>query len=479
MSNRIVTVSASDAQGNPSHSAQHNYVRAALLSLAYNVKDYGALGDGETDDTASIQAAIDAATAALGGMVYFPVGEYLTTGITVAASISLVGEGMPANFHDDVSGDISDWGSRIRQTSATGDLLLIEPPANTLIHPELRNLMLIGNYHVAGASAGHALHLKAQSTSKAISRFSLHNVSVTEAMQHGIFFDGNVFEGLLTNVYSTYNVGSGYYADDASGGIPGEISMIRCWASANGEGVHLDGGGMWYIADLSSSYNTGDAFWAANITLRGGNVQMEANTGSRNAYLKLAAAQIDGFTINYNGEDLAGIVFDTCSGVRIGSVVTNAIATGAGNYTLDIDSTNADVEIEYYAREDVLNEGSFCEVWRGNYAKQNRHVAGERLTYDSSIAVPKRGGVFEIVITNSTAFTIESPAGAGYTNSQVTLMIYNAAGGAHGTITWGSAYRLAGGAFAAISDSQMSTITFASVDGGDNFYEVARVTGIT
>ena len=38
-----------------------------------NVKDFGAVGDGKTKDTAAIQRAIDA-----GGMVYFPPGIYLS-----------------------------------------------------------------------------------------------------------------------------------------------------------------------------------------------------------------------------------------------------------------------------------------------------------------------------------------------------------------------------------------------------------------
>ncbi|MFC0708345.1 glycosyl hydrolase family 28-related protein, partial [Azorhizophilus paspali] len=44
--------------------------------MNYNVKDFGALGDGVSDDRAAIQAAIDAAYAAGGGTVYLPAGEY-------------------------------------------------------------------------------------------------------------------------------------------------------------------------------------------------------------------------------------------------------------------------------------------------------------------------------------------------------------------------------------------------------------------
>jgi hypothetical protein len=42
----------------------------------FGVQGYGALGNGITDDTAAIQAAINAAGAAGGGIVYFPPGDY-------------------------------------------------------------------------------------------------------------------------------------------------------------------------------------------------------------------------------------------------------------------------------------------------------------------------------------------------------------------------------------------------------------------
>jgi len=58
----------------------------------FNVKAYGATGDGTTDDTADVQAAIDAA-AAVGGVVLFPKGTYILGGIVSTSSVNLVGQG--------------------------------------------------------------------------------------------------------------------------------------------------------------------------------------------------------------------------------------------------------------------------------------------------------------------------------------------------------------------------------------------------
>lgn len=53
---------------------------ATAKSYYYNVEDYGAKHDGNTDDTAAIQAAINACYAAGGGTVFFPNGIYVLSG---------------------------------------------------------------------------------------------------------------------------------------------------------------------------------------------------------------------------------------------------------------------------------------------------------------------------------------------------------------------------------------------------------------
>lgn len=77
-------------------SRRNLYEAIAGLDCFFNVKDplYGAVGDGTTDDTTAIQAALTAASAAGGGIVYMPAGTYKTSAVlTMAQTVSLLGSG--------------------------------------------------------------------------------------------------------------------------------------------------------------------------------------------------------------------------------------------------------------------------------------------------------------------------------------------------------------------------------------------------
>jgi parallel beta-helix repeat protein len=62
-----------------------------LLRPVANVRDYGAVGDGVTNDTAAIQRA-ENDMAAKAGIVYFPAGTYIAAGVRIDSNVEFTGE---------------------------------------------------------------------------------------------------------------------------------------------------------------------------------------------------------------------------------------------------------------------------------------------------------------------------------------------------------------------------------------------------
>lgn len=77
--------------------ANANYNKRIWGDIFFNVKAFGAVGDGITDDTQAIQSAIDAAYSNGSGTVGFPPGTYLCGDLTMRDKVSLYA--FPSPFH--------------------------------------------------------------------------------------------------------------------------------------------------------------------------------------------------------------------------------------------------------------------------------------------------------------------------------------------------------------------------------------------
>lgn len=75
-------------------SAQVNPEPPKIPDRIFNVSDYGAVGDGVATNTAAIQSAIAAATAAGGGIVEVPAGVFLSGPLRLASSVNLQVNGL-------------------------------------------------------------------------------------------------------------------------------------------------------------------------------------------------------------------------------------------------------------------------------------------------------------------------------------------------------------------------------------------------
>jgi hypothetical protein len=76
--------------------------RAATVSASpqwYDVRSYGAVGDGVADDTTSLQNTIAAAAAAGGGTVYLPTGKYkISSPLVISTGLRITGDGQKASI---------------------------------------------------------------------------------------------------------------------------------------------------------------------------------------------------------------------------------------------------------------------------------------------------------------------------------------------------------------------------------------------
>lgn len=91
-------------------------------SVVFNVKAYGATGDGTTDDTTNVRAALSAAISAGGGIVYFPAGTYkITPSGSPAIGLAVTGNNITLMGSGPYSSVIKKGGAGIAiDTSGTG-----------------------------------------------------------------------------------------------------------------------------------------------------------------------------------------------------------------------------------------------------------------------------------------------------------------------------------------------------------------------
>lgn len=135
----------------------------------FDVKDFGAIGDGSTDDTAAITAAIDAARAAGGGIVWFPAGTYITSTQTLYGDITMQGVG---------------WQSVMKLKASTNAHLIDTPTGQVNYYGVIRDLCLDGNRTYN--TAGDALHLFAATY------YRIEAVKIIQFAGHGIAFSGSI-----------------------------------------------------------------------------------------------------------------------------------------------------------------------------------------------------------------------------------------------------------------------------------------------
>tara|TARA_R110000868_G_scaffold25649_1_gene99856 strand:+ start:1740 stop:3290 length:1551 start_codon:yes stop_codon:yes gene_type:complete len=294
-----------------------------INGAAVNVLDFGAVGDGVTDDTTAFTAAISAAPST-GQRIYVPAGTYLISSkLTLNKEILLFGDGCSQTTGDDAATKI------LKAAGMTTALIDVTSASVSIEH--------IGFEGVTG-NTGDGIHIKG-------SRCALRNVSAHKMGQDGIRIGGDADENcnlfVLDRVFTRTNGRHGVYVNDtlATGGPDVNAGLISLHESASngGDGLKIDTA--WYTTVVAATPQTNTGY-GLNLTSNSryntvvGGDQNEGNTagevynaGLRNVFL---GTDYSGFTdagtltavIGSSGSKLSSTSFDgTPTGTDIGAVI--------------------------------------------------------------------------------------------------------------------------------------------------------------
>lgn len=347
-----------------------------ITGAPVNVMDFGATGDGLTDDTAAIQAAIDSLSndtgTKTGGIIYFPIGNYLIDSgpLTIYDSIILVGN----------AGHMGEWQS---VPVVKGTTLTNNNNGNTIECHNNGTASLnskISYINFNGSGTGSHIYMPSANSEVRISNCAFRNKEHGINLQGGvgspttfIEIDHNSFEGqtaasLLINDYEGYawEIYKNHFRD-------GDAEAIKATTGFFLEGLniynnHIDGytANNINVIDLQASNSNifSNWFFCAN----GG------NTNTNSFAIRIA----DGHGVNIWGNTLScgnGIKLQATSQSFIG---VNTVGVYVGGQLINVNSSSINNVILNQGRPPSQpSVGSYAIVAPQNYITTKDYGAAQ------------------------------------------------------------------------------------------------------
>lgn len=222
-------------------------------TVVLNVKAYGAVGNGVADDTVAVAAAIAAAIALSGAIVYFPAGTYrLTSALTCGAGVALRGDGFKASkllFVLNGSTDCIKYQSGVAYGQGGG----------------------IEGLHIYVASASHCRDLVSLVN---WGEFRISDVRLEGAGRYGLFIQDGIDTDIWAAVFAGCN-SAGLYAGTAGSSVTTTVRSFGCYFSGtkNGPGADVAGNGIDFHSCIFESNGATDLS-SPGFRMRQGHVTM-------------------------------------------------------------------------------------------------------------------------------------------------------------------------------------------------------------
>jgi polygalacturonase len=285
------------------------------LNTVFNVKSYGAVGDGVTEDTTAIAETISACVAAGGGRIFFPKGTYLSETITVSSSL-----GVTISGTDKTSAILKSKTVTAPVLSISGNNVCVETLG---FDGAYTTGSTSGNFGIVDITAG--------------SGTSAFNCSFSNGKNKGLAIHGAASDVKVSECYFINHFCS-LQSLPVSTLVPQRITVTNCtfdenWGSGNESGaIKLSGTGNYLVAQYTSGHrvcnntiiNTGQMgveIWGgcshcivSGNTIEGvdwgisfdGMVDGQANDNNVKLITYLGIESASGSDITFNGNNLNG-----------------------------------------------------------------------------------------------------------------------------------------------------------------------------
>lgn len=296
-------------------------------NLAINVKDHGAKGDGTTDDSAAIQAAIDRANTAGGGTVFVPrTPDYykIVARIAMKTKVRLTGEG---------------YGSTLQKDATDNDDVIRADGVSEfeIDHLRVRNSTMNSEVDVPGGGAAFCVRITNNS-----SRGSVHHCFIDRSWlgvgvhlfgtpSYQIDVDNNFVRDMGCNGISVYSDGTDIRVEHNQIRAFGQTASLAI-IGAGVEWVGTVGGSVSHNMIRDGNYGSVAAVDGIRFSDEpSAKVVCVGNDVGNVAGHLIRASMVSGFTIAHN--QLHGSTVAACHGIYL-------LASAGGNSTANTVSHN-------------------------------------------------------------------------------------------------------------------------------------------
>jgi len=281
----------------------------------FNVKDYGALGDGTTDDTTEIQAALDAVPAA-GGAVFFPVGIYIVSAPLVPKNHTrMFGNSTPRY----ATGNLTLVSTEIRLGASFAGAGMVSLPGTT-------RGVSIDHIGLAGNRVGTNVHgIRFPDIAAVTGEMAVYvdNVQIQGFTGSGMY--GRLHVGILTNLMIMDNLGYGIECASGTNDRWNDVKVGYSYLAFNRKGG---------VGFVSNGTTAGVSFISCRLERSGQVAQNPENNPADAAWnADAAGARISrGYRISFTN-------CDTDANTGPGFDVTGTVA-GSSAFLTDISFTS-------------------------------------------------------------------------------------------------------------------------------------------